>query len=170
MNMNEGLLHEYDHEMANTRRTLERVPTDKLDYKPHSKSGTMGWLAGHVARMGEWLATTIQHDTLALDGMTSDPDPASAEELLEKFDKCTAEGREALAAASNETLLSNWSMTMGGKTLLDMPKITVIRGFVMNHMIHHRAQLALYLRLNDIPVPALYGPSADEGQMGEPLS
>jgi uncharacterized damage-inducible protein DinB len=168
MPLSEALLPEFDHEMANTRKTLERVPDDKFSWKPHEKSGTMGWLATHVANIPSWVTFTLSQDSLDLappGGGSVGPAPAanSQKELLEAFDKNVTAARAALAGATDAQLAKPWSLLKGGKTILTMPKIAVLRGFVMNHSIHHRAQLGVYLRLNDVPVPAIYGPSADEG-------
>jgi len=167
--INQALLPEFDMEMANTRKTLERVPDDKLGWKPHEKSMTMGRLAGHLAELPGWATNTLQADTLDIappsgptyQAMTS----KSRQETLDQFDKLVKAARAAIAGASDDQLMKPWSLLKGGQTLMTMPKIAVLRGFVMNHAIHHRAQLGLYLRLNNIPVPAIYGPSADEGQM-----
>jgi uncharacterized damage-inducible protein DinB len=167
MPINQGLLGEFDHEMANTRKTLERVPEDKFSWKPHAKSGTMIWLAGHVAHIPGWAKETIERDSLDIAPRGQPPPqaelPGSRKELLELFDRSVAAGRAALSGASDEHLMKPWSLLASGKTILTMPRVAVLRGFVMNHLIHHRAQLGVYLRLNDIPVPSIYGPSADEG-------
>jgi len=168
MPLSEALLPEFDHEMANTRTTLERVPEDRLSWKPHEKSGTMGWLATHLANLPSWVNFTLDNDSLDLAPPGAAPagpmPPAnSRKELLEMFDKNVSAARKALAGASDPHLAKPWSLLKGGKTILSMPRIAVLRGFVMNHTIHHRAQLGVYLRLNNVPVPALYGPSADEG-------
>jgi uncharacterized damage-inducible protein DinB len=169
MPLNQSLLPEFDMEMASTRKTLERVPDNKLTWKPHAKSGTMGWLASHLANLPEWGTITIKQDSLDLapDGAPPQPQPPakSQKELLATFDKNVAEARAALAGADDATLFKPWSLLKTGKVLMTMPKIAVLRGFVLNHVIHHRAQLGVYLRLNDIAVPAIYGPSADEGSM-----
>ena len=166
MGMSQALLGEWDHEMANTRRTLERVPEEKLGWKPHEKSWAMGGLATHLANLPSWGALTLKGDELDLapGGKPLPPmEPAKTrEEILEVFDKNVAAARAAIAAASDEELMKPWTLLKGGKTLMTLPKIAVLRGFVMNHNIHHRAQLGVYLRLNDVPVPAIYGPSADE--------
>lgn len=162
MNLNQTLLPEFSHEMSNTRRALERVATETFEYKPHEKSGTMIWLANHIAMMPGWAAMTITTESLNLDGMPPPTLPATTEELLSVFDKNVADGREALNGASNENLTAMWSLQAGGKKVIEMPRIAVIRGMIMNHLIHHRGELVVYLRLNNIPVPALYGPSADE--------
>jgi uncharacterized damage-inducible protein DinB len=162
----DALLPEFDHEMANTRKVLERVPDDRLGWRPHPKSYTMGELATHVARLPTWATMTVQHDELDM-APGGKPLPREAEaksraELLSIFDESVKKARPALASTSDAAIVKNWSLKSNGATLLSMPRIAVLRGFVMNHSIHHRAQLGVYLRLNDIPVPALYGPSADE--------
>jgi uncharacterized damage-inducible protein DinB len=162
----QGLLPEFDMEMASTRRTLERVPTDKFSWKPHPRSGAMGWLAGHIAFLPMWLTLTLSQDSLDIEpgGVTPTPPPLpeSRDALLAMFDKHVAEARAALAGASDETLMKTWTLLKNGKTVFQLPKVAVVRSFVLNHIIHHRAQLGVYLRMNDLPVPAVYGPSADE--------
>ena len=165
MPISQMMLPEFDMEVANTRKVLERVPFDKINYKPHEKSGTMGWLAGHVAGLPGWCKETFTRDELdiAPEGkFEPEPVPATSEELLAKFDKCAAAGREAMLAADDAKWMGTWKLLMTGKEIMAMPRAAVYRGFVMNHLIHHRAQLTVYLRLNDVPVPGLYGPSADE--------
>ena len=160
------LLPEFDNEAGNTRKTLERVPDEKWDWKPHDKSGTLGWMAGHVASLNHWCTVTInteQLDFAPVNGPRYEsPKTPNRKALLEVFDKVTADARVALAGVSDETLMKPWSLLMGGKVLFTMPRIAAIRGFCFNHLIHHRGQLTVYLRLLDIPVPGLYGPSADE--------
>ena len=169
MAISEALLPEFDQEMANTRKTLERVPDGKFDWKPHEKSGTMGWLAGHVATIPSWAIETIEKDgfDMAPGGvpMTPPPPPKTRKELLEMFDRDLPKARKALAGASDAHLLKQWSFMNNGQVMFAMPRIACLRTWVMNHIIHHRAQLGVYLRLNNIPVPAIYGPSADEGGM-----
>lgn len=170
MTISAALLPEFDQEIASTRRTLERVPADKLDWSPHPKSGTMGWLATHVARIPEWATITIAQDQLDVAPGGQPPEPATPAAdpaaLLATFDENVAAARAAIEGASDETLMKPWSLLQNGTTLMTLPKAAVLRSFVMNHLVHHRAQLGLYLRLNDIPVPAIYGPSADENPMG----
>ena len=167
--ISQALLPEFDMEMANTRKTLERVPDDKLGWKPHEKSMTMGRLAGHLAELPTWGQMTIAGDSHDIAPSGAPQQPAltakSRQETLEIFDQNVAAMRAALAGASDDQLMKPWSLLKGGQTLMTMPKIAVLRGFVMNHAIHHRAQLGVYLRLNDVSVPSIYGPSADEGQM-----
>ncbi len=166
MGMSEGLVAEFDQEMAGTRKTLERVPDDKFGWKPHEKSGTMGWLAGHVANLAGWAVETVKTDSLDIAPggvpMQPPPVPKTRKELLVLFDKNVAAARAAIAGTSDAQWFKPWSLLSNGKTLMTMPRIACLRGFVMNHSIHHRAQLGVYLRLNNIPVPAIYGPSADE--------
>ena len=166
MKISESLLPEFDQEMANTRKALARVPAAKFSYKPHPKSSEFGALAGHIANMPDWAGLTMQSDSFdyAPPGAPPYETPkfAPSEELLAAFDKSVAKAREALAAADDARFLAPWTLMAGGKAMMTMPRVAVIRTFVMNHTIHHRAQLGVYLRLNDIPVPGLYGPSADE--------
>lgn len=161
------MLPEFDHEMANTRKTLERVPEEKFAWKPHEKSMAMGRLASHIAEIPGWVGFTLESDSFDTnppDGQTTyQPMLATSRtELLEAFDRNIAAARAALAAVEDQKIMESWSLLSGGKVVFTMPKIAVQRSFVMNHLIHHRAQLGVYLRLNDVPVPALYGPSADE--------
>jgi len=162
----DALLPEFDQEMANTRKTLERCPEDKFGWKPHPKSFSMGSLATHIANMTGWTTDVIEKDSFDIAPVGAPPykeDPAATrEELLAKFDKSVTAARAALAGASDAHFAQTWSLLAGGQILFSMPRIVCIRSFVMNHCIHHRAQLTVYLRLNDVPVPALYGPSADE--------
>jgi uncharacterized damage-inducible protein DinB len=159
----EALLPEYDHEVATTRKVLERVPDDRLAWKPHDKSMSMGQLATHVATMLSWGSATISQSEIDLSGPYTPPDLKTRAELLASFDKEATATRAALAATSDPELMAMWSLKRDGKTIFSMPKVAVLRSFVMNHMIHHRGQLSVYLRLNDVPVPSMYGPSADEG-------
>ena len=169
MTIKDALLPEFDQEMANTRKTLERVPEDKFAWKPHPKSFSMISLSTHIANMVGWATDTMTKDSFDVSPPGAPPykeEPAkSRKDLLEKFDKGVASARAAIAGASDEAFLKPWSLLAGGKTLFTMPRIGCVRSFVMNHLIHHRAQLGVYLRMNDIPVPAIYGPSADEGNM-----
>ena len=168
MPVNEQLLPEFDAEMANTRKALERIPAD-FGWKPHEKSMSLGRLATHIGEIPHWCGVTI--DTAELDLAPPGAPPyqprstSTRDEVLAMFDKNVADARKSLAGASDQHLAASWSLLMTGKTLFSMPRIAVIRNMVINHLIHHRGQLTVYLRLLGIPVPALYGPSADEGQM-----
>ena len=170
MAIRDMLLQEFDQEIAGARRTLERVPDDRLEWSPHAKSGTMGWLAGHVANVPAWVAATIQQDSLDLapggEPLPPPPQPESSAEMVAELDRNAAAGRAALAAASDEDLMKPWTLLQNGRELMTTPRLAVLRSFVFSHLIHHRAQLGVYLRLNDIPVPSIYGPSADENPFG----
>jgi uncharacterized damage-inducible protein DinB len=166
MTLSQSLLPEFDHEMAGTRRTLERVPEDRLGWRPHAKSMTLGGLATHLANIPSWIGYTIKLDSLDVAPVGAPPwreeEKTSQAALLGHFDAHVAEGRTLLAAATDEHLLGPWTLLAGGKAVFTMPRIATLRAFVMNHNVHHRAQLGVYLRLLDVPVPGLYGPSADE--------
>jgi uncharacterized damage-inducible protein DinB len=167
MTIGQSMLPEFDQETKNTRSTLERVPDDKWGWKPHEKSGTVGWLASHIATLPTWLSVTIQTtelDYAPVNGAKWEPPKiTNRKELLAEFDKATGEARAALSNVSDGDMMVGWTLLAGGQKIFTMPRIACIRGFVMNHLIHHRAQLGVYFRLLNIPVPALYGPSADEG-------
>lgn len=158
-------LPDLDNELASTRRVLERVPTEKFAWSPHPKSKPMVWLATHVATLPSWITITLATEKLVLDDWVPPPPPATTEELLAEFDKNAAECREKVAAATPEDLAAEWACEYKGQELMRMPRAAVLRGTALNHLIHHRAQLTMYLRMADIPVPGLYGPSADEPNM-----
>ena len=165
MGLSDALLPEFDNEMANTRKTLERVPDEKFAWKPHEKSSTMGALAGHLANLPSWGSLTLSSESFDLAPRgepLKTPSLSSTKELLAKFDENVAASRAAIAAATDSDFFKPWTLMSNGNTILTMPKVAVMRNFVMNHLIHHRAQLGVYLRLNDLPVPSIYGPSADE--------
>ena len=167
MSLSEMILPEFEHEMTNTRRTLERVPEEKFDWKPHEKSTSLGGLATHLANIPRWTTYTFDKDELDIAPPGEPPfrleQAKSTADLLAAFDKNVADARATLQGAGDQLWFGNWSLLNGGKTIMTMPRAAVMRGFVMSHLIHHRAQLGVYLRLLDVPVPAIYGPSADEG-------
>jgi uncharacterized damage-inducible protein DinB len=169
MGLSEALLPEVDQEMANTRKTLERLPEDKLTWKLHEKSMTMGALAVHLATIPSWAVPTIQEDALDIAPAGEpfyQPSPAhSRTGVLDMFDTNVRAARAAIAEAMDKHLLQPWTLLAGGQAVFTLPRITVLRSMFMNHSIHHHAQLGVYFRLNDIPMPALYGPSADEEGM-----
>jgi len=166
MSIAESILPEFDNEMAGTRKALERIPNDKLEWRAHPKSNTIGWVGSHLADIPGWVEFTLKQD--ALDIALQDGEPyrtvelTSHEQMLEAFDRNVAAARATIEATSDVEYMKNWSLLKGGETILTMPRIAVIRSFILNHSIHHRAYLCSYLRLNDIPVPGLYGPSGDE--------
>ena len=165
MSIAETLLPEFDHEMANTRRLLELVPAADAEWRPHPKSYSLGDLAAHIARLPLWGRFTLEQPELDL-GAPANASLARARftttpELLEQFDRNVREARTALAATSDADMDTVWALKNGGITVFSMPRAAVLRGFVLSHMIHHRGQLSVYLRLRDVPLPALYGPTAD---------
>ena len=168
MSIAQSFLGEFDHEMANTRKMLELVPEDKFDFTPHEKSMKLGRLAGHIAEMPGWSAPTVNEPELDIrpaGGPAWEPFvPQTRDEILAVFDKNVSAAREAVQAADDDTLTAVWSLLVGGKTLFSMPRIAVLKSMILNHVIHHRAQLGVYLRMNDVPIPGMYGPSADDPQ------
>jgi uncharacterized damage-inducible protein DinB len=163
MTIAEILLQDFDIEMANTRTTLERIPEDKPDFKPHEKSMPCGRLSVHVGTLCRFGITLLTTDHLDL-AATTFPKLVfeSREKLLADFDALATELRGLVASASDEHLEKNWKISWGDKTIADAPRSLLYRTMFFNHMVHHRAQLGVYLRLNDLPVPPLYGPSADD--------
>ncbi len=163
MSLAEPLLRELEAEGVATRKVLERMPEDKFAWAPHEKSMTLGKLASHVADLPSWVAYTIEHDELTPGPENAVPEGLkNAGELVAHFDKQMAGAKTSLQNASDETLMGHWQMKMGDVVLIDLPRVEVLRRWVLNHSVHHRAQLTVYLRLNDVPVPAVYGASADE--------
>jgi uncharacterized damage-inducible protein DinB len=158
----DALLPEFDHEISTTRKLLERVPEDRLDWKPHPRSSSLGQLAQHVATLPLWGAMTVNQSELDLgDDFTFEPVQTRAA-LLAMFDANATGTRAALAGKSDAEMMAPWTLKRSGQTIFSMPKASVWRSFVMSHLIHHRGQLSVYLRMNDLPVPSIYGPSADE--------
>jgi uncharacterized damage-inducible protein DinB len=156
------LLPEFDQEMANTRKALERVPDDRLDFKPHEKSYSLRDLAAHVANIPTWTGVTLTTTELDLDQPWEQKPPADRAEILAAFDAAVAEARPVLEKTSEVDMDVNWTLRSGDQVWFTLPRADVYRSFVMSHLIHHRAQLTVYLRLLDVPVPGMYGPSADE--------
>lgn len=159
----DSLIAEFDHEAQTTRKHLERLPEDKLDWRPHQKSFTAVALASHIAEMLGWADAILNQDGLDFDPATYKPyHAASVADLLKTLDDNVAKGKQALAGATDDTLGQPWSLRIMGRVQFERPKAAVLRDFVLSHIIHHRGQFSVYLRLLDIPVPASYGPSADE--------
>lgn len=160
------MLPEFDHEMAVTRKTLERVPEGKCDWTPHERSMKLGRLAGHIAELPAFGSATLDLDSFDIappDAPPRQPNVmTSRQQVLELFDKNVAAARASLAKATDEQLMRSWSFQRAGKPLVTVPKVAAFRSFVLSHVIHHRGQLSVYLRLNNAPVPSIYGPSADE--------
>lgn len=166
MGIAEGLLPEFDKEMEGVRKTLERAPEDKFDWRPHPKSRTLGLLAAHLATIPLMAVRAVEQESYeAAPGGTppaGPPLPKTRQELLTLFDKNRNAARAAIAGASDDHLMKTWTFTFRGKTIFSMPRKDILRRTVLSHAIHHRAQLGVYLRLNDVSLPAIYGPSADE--------
>ena len=162
----ETILPEFDQEMASTRKVLERVPEDKLDWRAHPKSNTIGWNANHLAEIPgfvEGMLTRPSWDFAPVGGEHYQvPKLTSRREILDLFDRNVATARKAIAAVKDEEMGKMWSLLQAGKPIVTMPRAAVIRSLVLNHLIHHRAHVCVYLRLNDIPVPAMYLVSGDE--------
>ena len=164
MTIAESVLPEFDREMGLTRRVLERVPEGQFAWKPHEKSTTLGRLAEHLTEMPQWLAVSITEPGIDL-GTGRPPEykaPDTRAAVLAQFDKHVAMGRSALVGRTDAELMAPWTLKNQGKEIFTMPKAAVIRGFCLNHMIHHRGQMMVYLRLLNVAVPSVYGPSADE--------
>jgi uncharacterized damage-inducible protein DinB len=163
MTISEALLSEFDQEMANTRKTLERVPADKADYTPHTKSMPMGKLAAHVAQLTGFGLIVLTAPQLDFSTGSIKPLPfESAGQIVKALDEVAAKLRAALTSTTDEAWEQNWKLAFEGKTIFEASRFLAYRAMFLNHLIHHRAQLGVYLRLNGIPVPATYGPSADE--------
>jgi uncharacterized damage-inducible protein DinB len=163
MTIAETFLPQFDAEMATTRRVLERLPEDKLAWKPHQKSMSMGRLAGHLVELpGLGLLVVQQEKFVAGAGPRTPLEVTSRQQALQLLDENITKTRAAIAAASDEDLGKPWSLEAQGKTIFSVPRIAALRGFVLHHLIHHRGQMSVYLRLNDVPLPMIYGPSADE--------
>ena len=165
MAIKDGLLPEYDHEMATTRRLLERVPEAEFAWKPHVRSMSLGELAAHIVVIPYWCTATIATPVLDLDtvGDAARPKvPSSTAALVAEFDSKSREARAALAGCGDGEMLALWTLKAGGQEIFTMPRLAAIRSFVLSHLIHHRGQLSVYLRLKDVPIPSIYGPTADE--------
>ena len=162
MTMAQALVAEFAQEAQATRKMLERVPGDKLDWQPHEKSMTLGRLASHIADLPEWVTTITGKDETDIGGDYEPWIAASTEELVEKFDQCVASFKETLGDLSDQALLQSWTLRNGETEIFTIPKVAALRGFVMSHSFHHRGQLSVFLRLLDVPLPQVYGPTADE--------
>lgn len=156
------LLPEFDQEVAGARKVLEAIPEGSLAYRPHEKSWNMAELGTHLGRLLSWAKPTMDMEVMDISGYQPEPAMESRAAMLELFDRNAAEARAAIAAASDADFMKTWSLKAGDTVYFTMPKVAVIRSFVMNHLIHHRGQLTVYLRPAGGKVPGLYGPSADE--------
>ena len=161
----QALLPEFDQEMKSTRKLLECVPDGKFDYKPHEKSMTLGRLAAHVAEISNYVIGTLTTEGMNFTGEEKPFAPATRQELLDSFDKMSAQARELLAKATDEDLAKTWTLTFKGQPVFSLPRAAVLRSMCLNHLYHHRGALGVYLRMNDVAFPGMYGPSADDMKM-----
>jgi uncharacterized damage-inducible protein DinB len=161
----DAILMEMEQEAKTTRRVLERIPDDKLGWKPHAKSMTLGQLAMHIAGGQKQIAKMANEDVWEVGNFTV-PEAKSCKELLETLDEGTSSAKHTLRKMDDAKLMSTWTLTKNGKTIMAVPRIGFIRSVMMNHFYHHRGQLSVYLRMLDVPVPSIYGPSADENPFG----
>ena len=162
MNVRESLLPEFDHETTMTRVVLERLPEAAFDWRPHPKSYTLGGLATHLAQIPHWGTSILTKDFYDLASSTTRDPLTSLKAVLETFDGHVREVRSALVGLTDGQLLQPWALRRAEKIVLSMPRVSALRGFVVRHLVHHRGQMTVYLRLNGVPLPPLYGPTADE--------
>lgn len=170
MSIAQSLLPEFEQEMNKTRSLLASIPGDRVAWKPHEKSYSMGELALHLANLPFWTNITLEREMFDVNPPGEEPQPkrefTSVDDLLAEFDKKVADARTIIENTPDEIFFADWTLKNGGEEVFTAPKVGVIRSFVLNHIIHHRAQLGVYLRLNDIPVPMTYGPTADFTSFG----
>lgn len=162
MSISKLLLPEFDQEMASTRKLLVCVPEDKYSWQPHEKSMTLGRLASHVAELPNWAVETLKKTKLEISPGERAFAAQSNEELLARFERNVTEAHTAIEAANDEDYWVSWSLVFGGHVAFTMPRYMVLRTVVLNHLIHHRAQVGTYLRENNIAIPGMYGPSEDD--------
>jgi uncharacterized damage-inducible protein DinB len=165
MAISESILPEFDHETATTRTLLERVPEDKAAWQPHLKSMSLGKLAMHIANLPQWASIALERkefDTSPPEGgIPTGPPFESVAQLLRRYDENVSAARALLVRTTDGEFMAQWTLKSGGKTMFSMPRVAVLRSFVLNHAVHHRGQLSVYLRLLDVPLPNIYGPTAD---------
>jgi uncharacterized damage-inducible protein DinB len=162
--LKDALLPEFDHEMGVTRKLLERLPDADLGWKPHDKSFSLGDLAAHLAQIPHWSDAILDQPSYDIETVESDDrtSPARGADVVTAFDQSVAGARAKLAAKSDGELMAPWTLKKGGHDMFTAPAVAAFKSFIINHSIHHRGQLSVYLRLRNVPVPAIYGPSADE--------
>jgi uncharacterized damage-inducible protein DinB len=165
MAIKDALLPEFDHEMGTTRRLLERTPEAEFSWKPHDKSMSLGQLAGHIANIPHWCTAITDNSVFDVAAAGTDvrpKAPTSVADLIAEFDRKVTEARGRIAGIADPQMLEPWTFKQGDQEIFTMPRVSAIRSFIMNHLIHHRGQLSVYLRLRNIPLPPIYGPTADE--------
>ncbi len=165
LTLKDSVLSELDAEIAATRRLLERVPDNALEWRPHEKSMSLGGLATHLAQLPHWGTAILSGDgyDLERDATGHAAELTSRGDILRVFDRHSGEVRRALVESGDAQLAAPWSLSRGGHTVMSLPKLSALRRFLVNHLVHHRGQLTVYLRMHDVPLPPLYGPTADEG-------
>jgi uncharacterized damage-inducible protein DinB len=165
MAISESILPEFDHETSKTRTLLERVPAEKADWKPHVKSMSLGQLAMHIANLPNWTSITLERKEFDTDPPEVDRATPrgfeSTQHLLEFYDANVSAARALLVRTTDADFMVQWTLKNGGKAMFSMPRVAVLRSFVLNHAVHHRGQLSVYLRLLDVAIPNIYGPTAD---------
>jgi uncharacterized damage-inducible protein DinB len=166
MRIVDPILTEFEQEAQTTRRVLGRVPHDKLEWRPHDKSMTLGQLALHVAQVPGIFARFVSNSTLAITAPFVQPTASSTDEIMTALEASATQVKDVLNGMDDETAMSTWTLTRNGKTLMSIPRIGVVRALMLNHWYHHRGQLTVYLRQLDVLVPSIYGPSADENPFG----
>jgi uncharacterized damage-inducible protein DinB len=162
MRIVDSILMELDQEAKTTRRVLERVPTDRLAWKPHPKSMSLGQLALHIAQTPGTIAGFVAGPVMEMRGDFKQVAPTSTAEVMSVLDQSLVKAKEVLNGLDDATITSMWTLQAGGKTMMSMPRLAVVRSIMLNHWYHHRGQLSVYLRELDVPVPSIYGPSVDE--------
>lgn len=167
MKIIDGLIMELQEERKSAREVISRIPDDKWDWKPHDKSMGLGQLASHIVETFDWVNSIFDTEVFEFDMANYNPYVSgSRDELLAAFDEKLDAAIDVMSKQSDADVMVNWKMVVDGHVMMEMPRIMVTRMFMVSHLIHHRGQLSVYLRLNDIPVPSIYGPSADEDPTG----
>lgn len=164
MSIGAAFLEQLEYEAVSTRKMLERIPTELLTWKPHEKSFSCGQLASHIVNLLAWIEPTLDRLELNLESDHKPWQAASGEDLVKEFDRNLSRAKAKLQGYPDSKMAEMWSLTGGGHTFFTVPRVHVIRSVIISHLIHHRGQLSVYLRLNNIPLPSIYGPSADESQ------
>jgi uncharacterized damage-inducible protein DinB len=165
VSLKQAILAEFDAEVAVTRRVLDRLPDQALAWKPHERSMSLGGLAAHLAQIPHWGTSILQRDgyDMPADARAPADSVATKADVIETFERHTTEVRRVLVGLTEAELYAPWSLTSGGDVVMSLPKISALRRFLLNHLVHHRGQLTVYLRMHNVPLPPLYGPTADEG-------
>jgi len=164
--MIDPMLMEFDREASMTKKVIERVPQEKIAWRPHAKSMSIGGLAQHLATLPGWMGDTLLLDGYDVASAPKNPEPESVSQIVAKLDENVKKAKSAMAQLDDAKAMGEWKLSMAGKTLIALPRIGLLRSILLNHSCHHRGQLTVYLRLLDVPVPSLYGPSADENPFG----